>query len=321
MEFNLEVNFWLGFYSDSLRVLHGYMLCKKRGIPFYIDSKRWTFAYDKGWHDYFVTLEESEEPGKLPSITSECDAASDRQFTVAEYKKAIKEMLVYQPYLFEMADKVSKELDLGSEYTAVFIRRGDKLLGESVFIPIEAYVKLALETGSSTIFIQTDDYRAVEEFRAVARVHRPDVRVLATCPPEKHGHFFFPIETSEVRTMQYRDHSGNIFENKQNLQYLNATRRQKPFQEFTKEEIKAHTEEMIVGMILCQRSKNLVIDHTGNGGRYLHFTHPGGRSALRIIEDLDILVAPTIRLLPRVSYRDDEYITNPRYHCIHNRYT
>lgn len=319
MEFKFVHNGWLGFYSDALRMLMSYMVCKKNGTPFYIDSAEWIFTHDKGWHDYFTTLEESTNPGQLPQIN--WDKSDDRQFTVADYKKAMREVFVYQPYLHKIADKVSKELDLGSDYTAIFVRRGDKLLGESVYIPTEAYVKLALDTNASTVFVQTDDYRVVEEIRSMIRTHRPNVRVVTTCPPEKHGHFVFPVETSEVRTMQYRDHSGNTFENKQNLDYLNATRRQKPLVEFTKEEIKVHVEEMIVGMILCQRSKNLVIDHTSNVGRYLHFTHPGGRSALRIVEDLDILVSPTIRLLPRVSYRDDEYITNPRYHCIHNRYT
>ena len=319
MEFKFVRTGWLGFYSDALRMLMSYMVCKKEGKPFTIDSRDWIFTHDKGWHDYFTTLEESPVYDTLPQIN--WDKSDDRQFTVAEYKNAMKEVFVYQPYFHELADKVSKELCLGSDYTAVFVRRGDKLLGESVYIPTEAYVQLALSTGASTVFVQTDDYRVVDEIRSMIRVQRPDIRVVTTCPAEKHGHFVFAVETSEVRTMQYQDQNGNKFINNQNVEYLNATRRQKPLMEFTKEEIKAHVEEMIVGMILCQRSKNLVIDHTSNVGRYLHFTHPGGRSALRIIEDLEIRVSPTIRLLPYVSYKDEEYITNPRYHCVHNRYS
>jgi hypothetical protein len=318
MEFKFIRNGWLGFYSDALRMLMSYMVCKKEGKKFYVNSKDWIFTHDKGWHDYFTTLEECPNPGELPDIN--WDKPDDRQFTVADYKKAMREVFVYQPYLHDMADKVSKELDLG-EYTAIFVRRGDKLLGESVYIPTEAYVESALSTGASTVFVQTDDYRVVEEIRSMIRVRNASVRVVTTCPPQKHGHFVFAVETSVVRTMQYQDQQGNTFVNNQNVDYLNATRRQKPLMEYTKEEIKAHVEEMLVGMILCQRSKNLVIDHTSNVGRYLHFTHPGGRSALRIIEDLNILVSPTVRLLPYVSYKDDEYITNPRYHCIHNRYT
>ncbi len=300
-------------------MLMGYMICKKEGDPFTIDSHEWTFTIDKGWHDYFTTLEESTTYGTLPHIN--CDRPDDRQFTVADYKKAIREVFVYQPYLHEMADKVSKDLGLGSDYTAVFVRRGDKMLGESVYIPTESYVELALSTGATTLFVQTDDYRVVDEIRSMIHVQNPNIKVVTTCPPEKHGHFAFGVETSVIRTTQYQDQNGNKFLNNQNVDYLNATRRQKPLMDFTKDEIKANVEEMIVGMIICQRSKKLVIDHTSNVGRYLHFTHPGGRDALCIIEDLNILVSPTIRLLPYVSYKDDEYITNPRYHCVHNRYT
>jgi hypothetical protein len=300
-------------------MLMSYMVCKKEGNPFTIDSHEWIFSIDKGWRDYFTTLEESTTYGTLPDIN--WDKPDDRQFTVADYKKAMREVFVYQPYLHEMADKVSNDLGLGSDYTAVFVRRGDKMLGESVYIPTESYVELALSTGATTIFVQTDDYRVVDEIRSMIRVQNPNIRVVTTCPPEKHGHFVFGVETSVVRTMQYQDQSGNKFLNNQNVEYLNATSRQKPLMDFTKDEIKAHVEEMIVGMILCQRSKKLVIDHTSNVGRYLHFTHPGGRDALCIIEDLNIRVSPTIRLLPYVSYKDDEYITNPRYHCVHNRYS
>jgi hypothetical protein len=319
MEFKFIRNGWLGFYSDALRMLGNYMICKKEGTPFFVNSKEWTFTYEKGWHDYFVTLEESPESMNLEKI--QWEDANDRRFTVAEYKQAMKEVFVYQPYVYEMADKVQKELDLGDSYTAIFIRRGDKLLGESVYIPTEAYVFAALSTNPSVVFIQTDDYRVVEEIRSMIKSQSKDVRVVTTCPPNKHGHFVFPVETSEVRTMQYRDQQGNTFVEDNNVKYLNATARQKPLMEFTKEEMKAHVDEMLAGLILCQRSKYLVIDHTSNVGRYLHFTHPGGRSALRIIEDLNIMVSPTVRLLPYISYRDDEYISNPRYHCIHNRYT
>jgi hypothetical protein len=317
MEFKFIRNGWLGFYSDALRMLMSYMVCKKEGTPFTIDSREWIFTHDKGWHDYFTTLQESEQYDTLPQIN--WDKSDDRQFTVADYKQAMKEIFIYQPYLHEMAEQIIKQHTFG-EYTAVFMRRGDKLLGESVYIPTEAYAHLAISTNPSVVFVQTDDYRCVEELAAIIHRTHPSIRIVSTCPPNKHGHFVFPVETSEVRTLQYKDKQGNLYNVSQNVDYLNATTRQKPLIEFTKDEIKLHVEEMLVGMILCQRANYLVIDHTSNVGRYLHFTHPGGRNALKIIEDLNILVAPETRLLPQVSYRDEEYITNPRYHCIHNNY-
>lgn len=318
MEFKFVRTGWLGFYSDVLRMLTNYMVCKRDGIPLTLDSREWIFTHEKGWRDYFTTLKESDQYDTLPQIN--IDKPDDRQFTVSEYKSAMKEVIVYQPYLHEIAEKLIQQYTLG-EYTAIFIRRGDKLLGESVYIPIEAYAHLAISTSPSTIFVQTDDYRCVEELASIIHRTHPHIRIFSTCPTTKHGHFAFPVETSEVRSMQYSDKTGNVYNVSLNIDYLNKTIRQKPLVDFTKEEIKTHVEEMLVGMILCQRSNYLVIDHTSNVGRYLHFTHPRGRNALKIVEDLDIMVAPGVRLLPRVSYRDEEYISNPRNHCIHNNYT
>jgi len=318
MEFKFIRNGLLGFYSDAFRMLTNYMICKKYSIPFYLDSKEWTFAHEKGWHDYFTSLQESQSPGNIPEIKYE--KSDDKSFTVADYKQAMKEVFVYKPYLHELASKVHTDLGLGDAYTAVFIRRGDKLIGESVYIPTEAYVHLILKANLDTVFVQTDDYRCVEELRTLLHKTRPTMRIVSTCPPTKHGHFACPSESVEVRLTEYAGPNGTKVVYRQNVEYLEKTTKQKSLMEFTKEEVKAHVEEMLVGMILCQKSTFLVLDNTSNVGRYLHFTHPGGRQALLHVEDLAIFVLPNVRLLPIVSYKDEEYITNPRYHCVHNGY-
>jgi hypothetical protein len=305
----------LGFFSDSLRLLEAYMICKKNGQKLYIKSDVWLFRHDLGWNDWFTTLPDKTEE-TLPSV--QCGSDTDRRFTVSEYKEAMKELFVFQPYLHELAAKVAGDLDLGDSYVSIFIRRGDKLLGESVYTPIEAYVDMALSKSPSVIFVQTDDYRVVQEIRELVGRRDASVRVVSTCPQEKNGFFLNPVENSEVRCLRYVMQDGTNVVNRENVNYLNSTPKQKPFIEYTPCEIKEHVEEMLTGIIICQRSKYLVIDNMSNTSRYLFFSRNDG---VLFIEYMNILIGPGTPLLPKVDYPDNKYISNPRYHCIHNAYT
>ena len=177
---------------------------------------------------------------------------------------------------------------------------------------------MALSKNPSVIFVQTDDYRVVQEIRKLVETRDASVRVVSTCPQEKNGFFLNPIENSEVKCCRYIMQDGTDIINQVNLNYLNSTPRQKPFIEYTPCEIKEHVEEMLIGLILCQRSKYLVLDNMSNTSRYLFFSRNDG---VLFIEYMNILIGPGTLLLPRVDYSDDKYISNPRYHSIHNGYT
>ena len=240
-------------------------------------------------------------------------------FTVSDYRQGIKELFVFQPYLHELANKVADELQLGDSYVSIFIRRGDKFLGESVYIPTEAYVAIALSRNPSVIFVQTDDYRAVEETRELVKKHDASIRVVSTCPKEKNGFFLSAVENSEVSSHNYIMPDGTEYINRENLDYLNSIPRQKPFMEYTPHEIKEHVEEMLIGLILCQRSKILVLDNMSNTGRFLFFSRKS--EDVLFIEYLNILIGQGISLLPKIDYPDHKYISNPRYHSLANKYT
>lgn len=305
----------LGFFSDSMRLLEAYMICKKNGQKLYVKSDVWLFKHTLGWNDWFTTLPDKTEE-TLPSV--QCGSEVDRHFTVLEYKEAMKELFVYQPYLHELAAKVAGDLELGDSYVSIFIRRGDKLLGESIYTPTQAYVDMALSKSPSVIFVQTDDYRVVQEIRELVKGRDASVRVVSTCPQEKNGFFLNPVENSEIRCLNYVMEDGSNLVNRGNLNYIKSTPRQKPFIEYTPSEIKEHVEEMLIGLILCQKSQYVVLDNMSNTGRYLFFSRNDG---VLFIEYMNILIGPGTPLLPRVNYPDDKYISNPRYHCIHNAYT
>jgi len=316
MEFKLSKQYF-GFFSDSFRLLQTYMICKLNNVKLYIKSEGWPFLHNLGWNDWFTTLDTTDK--QLPDIN--CDDSSDRRFTVLDYKNAIKEVFMFQPYLHELADKVTNQLELGDSYVSIFIRRGDKLIGESIFIPSYIYVELALSKNPSVIFVQTDDYRAVEEVRELVRQKNENIRVVSTCPQDKNGFFYYPIGTHQLRSFQYNLENGTSLTLNDNVKYIESTPPQKHILKYTKEEIKIHVEEMIVGLILCQRSRYLVLDNMSNTSRYLIFSHNLGKDGILLLEDLNLAIAENIRLLPAVDYSDDKYISNPRYHCIHNNYT
>ena len=305
----------LGFFSLTFRLLENYMICKKNGDKFYLKTADWIFGHTLGWSDYFTTLSETtDEPLTEISIGGE----HRKEFTVGEYKAAIKEVFVFQPYLLEKADEIIKDLNL-TNFISIFIRRGDKLLGESLFIPTQHYVHLALEKKPEAIFVQTDDYRAFLEFRDIVHSINDSIRVVTTCPSSKFGMFMSPPNVNEGRFMLYHGNGYNL-ENNQNLQYLSTNIPQRPLDEYTKPEMKEHVDEMLIGIIICQKTEFVVLDHMSNVSRFIAFSHPRGKEAILAIEDMNIKLTDDIYFIKRYDYDDNKLIRNPRDHSIYNDY-
>jgi len=314
MEFFLRKG-TLGFFSDAFRFLENYIICKHQGVKLYLNSAEWTFAHTLGWSDYFTTMAEKPE-SPIPEIA--IDREDTRLFTVAQYKQAIKELFDFQPHLLEKARNLQKELGL-DKYIAVFIRRGDKLLGESLFIHMQFYAKSALEKNPSTIFVQTDDYRAFLEFKYIIHAINNTIRVLTTCPETKFGMFFTPLDIQEARPAFYL-HNNITYKYSNNIEYLSTNLPQKPLVDYTKDEMREHVEEMLVGIIVCQGAEYIVLDHMSNVSRFIHFSHPRGKDAILAIEDMDLKIVDNVSLIPKYEYTEDKLIRNPRYHSIYNDY-
>ena len=314
MEFFLRKS-TLGFFSDAFRLLENYIICKHQGVTLYLNSAEWTFAHTLGWSDYFTTMAEKPE-SPMPEIA--IDREDIRLFTVAQYKEAIKELFEFQPHLLEKARNLQKEMEL-DKYIAVFIRRGDKLLGESLFIHMQFYAQRALEKNPNTIFVQTDDYRAFLDLKDIIHRTNNTIRVLTTCPETKFGMFFRSLDIQEARPALYL-HNDIRYKYSQNIEYLSTNLPQKPLVDYTKDEMREHVEEMLVGIIVCQQAEYIVLDHMSNVSRFIHFSHPRGKDAILSIEDMDIKIVDNVPLIPKYEYTEDTVIRNPRYHSIYNTY-
>jgi hypothetical protein len=317
MEFTFVRNGYLGFFSDCFRFLHTYMVCKKNGDSLYINSSDWNYG---NWNDYFVKDFKSPD---IPLTNMNWDNSEDRQFTVADYKKAIQEVFVYQPHILERVESTLLKLGLhGKEDStvAIYIRRGDKLLGEAVLIPTDIYVRFALVKNPSHIFVQTDDYRAFLEVQTIVNSLAPHISVHTTCPPQQFGMYYEPLNVNKAVSVTYNV-NGETLINDTNIQYLKTITQQKPILEYTYDEIKESVEEMITGVLICQRVSYVVLDHMSNVSRFIVFSHPGGKERILSIEDLNLTINnSSTRVIPPYQYTDDKYIRNPRFHSIYNEY-
>jgi hypothetical protein len=170
-----------------------------------------------------------------------------------------------------------ESLNLPSNYVSIFIRRGDKLYEESVYIPTELYCKKLKELSNlklfHTIFVQTDDIRAVDEVKKFF----PDKRVVSTCPSDKYGAYVYFYRPQEGSTC-------GIPPNAEYFKSLLDKPEQKIVSELGPEEMRVHVEEMLIGLELCKRSAVCCLDYQSNASRYIALTHHRGLKGILAIE-------------------------------------
>jgi len=175
-----------GFFALFFIMCNAYIASKKMGSPFYITQSNWSYAYKEGWHDYFVTL---RAPPLFPKLADPirvgCDLARfyAPDFPLAEYVTSIRELFILKTELQQRADAIIS--GMSSNYIAIFVRRGDKLIEEAGYISFVDILAKIPHTEQTVFFIQTDDYGVVEE----ARRALPTSRIESTVPPTKRGSF------------------------------------------------------------------------------------------------------------------------------------
>ena len=133
-----------GFYSMFHFTLNHLLFCKKNNISFQIDSTNWLFKYKDGWTDYFKYFELKGNNYHPVRCIKHYQTAGD--FPLYEYVNIIKEIYVYNDTVLSEIENVKQFFHLQkSAYDSIFIRRGDKLIGESIYIPVEKYMDLLLQ--------------------------------------------------------------------------------------------------------------------------------------------------------------------------------
>ena len=225
-----------GFYSVFFFLCQAYMYAKATNQDFYVMSTNWYYTHTKGWHDYLTTLIQWE-----PEFASKYNQVHftshmhipNVDFKLNDYIQAIKEIYQLKPELEERANEI---LSKNPELISIFVRRGDKITyGEAPFIDISSLLKLINipKNTKDTIFVQTDDYRVVIELQQ----ELPNAKLISTVAETKFG--------SHARI----------------------------WNKLSSDERKIYTEEMLVGLQVCIKSRLLWTDFTSNVGRFLKLSN------------------------------------------------
>jgi hypothetical protein len=175
-----------GFFSSFGMLCKAYMYAKKNNYPFFIENNNWQYKYNKGWHDYFTTLKvynnnSSTSTSTIERYSNDLSTLNNLpDYSIREYIEIIKEIYILQPSIQDIIDK--KKAEYG-EYKSLYMRRGDKNHEPETMTTSEVIDATGLKDIDQKIFVQTDDYTAVEELTRSL----PKSKILTITLPSQRG--------------------------------------------------------------------------------------------------------------------------------------
>jgi len=170
------------------------------------------------------------------------------QFSMLDYSACIRILFVLRPEIKERINDIKRQI--GSEYTAVFVRRGDKVR-EVAHTPFSSILAMIPHDSSTVFFIQTDDYTVVEEARACL----PANRIVSTVSANKRGSY----------------HSRQFLHDDAQNKYKSSI---VPLESKSRQQVYDETIEMLVGLGVCITAPSSWTDVTSNVGRFLKLANP-----------------------------------------------
>ena len=263
-----------GLYSQLFFIMNHYIYCKKHSINFKIDSTNWLYKSINGWTDYFAPIElffcHSNDELCLHDTQYEFiirhNALLDTE-TIESYKQIIPEIYIYNENVIYNINTVKQKLNL-LDYDSIYIRRGDKLISESIFSPESKYIELLLlkNPNCHTIFLQTDDYRCYENIKKYIYYKKLNIKVVTTCNENNRGAItshYFKKDLNYVlpENIEYMTHMYDTLQQTKTLEDMNST------------EIYEHTIELLTGVDICIHSNICICDFDSNVSRFIKLAH------------------------------------------------
>jgi hypothetical protein len=228
-----------GFFSIFFFLIKAYIYAKKNGYLFYIQHEDWIYTYEKGWHDYFKSLNIFDGKNIFSKViyyghqnflenSYKNNPITLVEYTFNDYIEAINEVFILNDDIIQKANTIVKSM--APEFGSIFIRRGDKITsGESPFFSTSNIFYYTNLLNYKHIFVQSDSYDTILELKELL----PSINIYSTVSESKKGCF--------------------------HLNYFTMS----------KDKIKDDTEEMLVGLYICLKSKNCWTDDYSNVGRFL----------------------------------------------------
>ena len=256
-----------GFFSIFFFVLNHFLYSKKIKENFYIESSEWIFKYNENFGDYFLNKYEYNEKYSHEKITYAQHGSVFGDFTLDEYREAIKELYVYNKKIINIINAKRTELHLtDKKYDSIFVRRGDKLISESVLINTKTYVDLLLKKNPkcNTIFVQTDDY---DVYLDVCRIVKGlNIRVLTLCRKDDRGMIIFDKYKRKIKTRLRNNNSEDEYFNYNKMM-------QQSIETYNKEQMYDHVVTMITGIDIVINSNLCVLDYQSGVSRFIKLAH------------------------------------------------
>lgn len=275
-----------GFYSLFFFMVNHYLYAKKYNLQFKINSSNWLFKYDKGWEDYFINIDIIE--GNICEDRCFGHHQQIDNFTITEYKNIIKELYIYNENIYNLIQATKEKLSLKKKYDSIFIRRGDKLFGESNYICTEKYIEVLLNKNPKchTIFVQTDDYNCYLDVKKYIESKKLNIDVITLCNEQlKGGMIIFNCNKSAIEwaVNSHEINKNYIYDVIDNLQ--NTI----PIDKLNNDEIFNHTLEMIIGIDIVLNSNISICEYSSNVSRFIKLAHNNSDNVYDVLNsDKDI---------------------------------
>jgi uncharacterized protein YqfB (UPF0267 family) len=270
-----------GFYSQLFFLLNHYLYAKRNNLSFKVKSHEWLFKFKNGWDDYFKNID--IKMNNKHDLNNACFGHHQQIFecTITEYKNAIKEIYVYNDHVYEKIQKIKQQLSLKENFDAIFIRRGDKLSGESDFINTEKYIDILLskKPNCDTIFVQTDDYNCYLDVKEYVKIKQLNINVITLCKEElKGGMIIFNCNKPGIEWA--------VKEHNVNKEYISTVlenlRTITPIDKLNNDQIYEHTLDMLTGIDIVLEADIVICDYSSNVSRFIKLANKDSKNVFDV---------------------------------------
>jgi len=275
-----------GFYSLFFFMVNHYLYAKKKNLQFKINSSNWLFKYDKGREDYFKNIDMI----KGNACNDICFGHNQQidNFTITEYKNIIKELYLYNDNIKQLIEVTKEKLSLKNNYDSIFIRRGDKLSGESNYISTEKYIEVLLNKNPKchTIFLQTDDYNCYLDLKNYITHNNLEINIITLAKETtKGGMIIFSCNKAGIEwAVNSHEINKNYISN-----VINNLRDSTSIDKLNNDEIFNHTLEMIIGIDIVLNSNISICEYSSNVSRFIKLAHNNSDNVYDVLNsDKDI---------------------------------
>lgn len=291
---------YAGFFSSFLFMVNHYIYAKLNKQGFKLITDNWLFKYKKGWEDYFLPIDfPTISQNETKDIIVQQHPTVLGQFPWKMYRSIILDIYKYNSETREKINDSKKTLDWNpKEYATIFIRRGDKIIEESIIIPAEYYLMFLLELypECNKVYLQTDDYNVfleLKEFQHKNLEMLKHIDIRTFCKEEFRGGMVITKEKYDFcRDTQVLENIKEIpvVKNQDYLrENLESLQKCKPLEMQTPDEIYQHTMDMLIGIDMIFHGRVCITDYQSNITRFVKLGHPDIDSVYDIIRRNNVI--------------------------------